>query len=64
MNIEARRADRNRTLPDYLAVKINLHEGGRSNFLVEKPEWIDQEVVFRPRDAGGNVCEYQIVPAL
>ena len=49
---------------DRLPLDIDLHQAGGGDLLEHHVVGIDQEMVFRPRHAGGKVGEDQVVPAI
>ena len=63
MNRETGRVDVIRAVEDLLAPQIHFHHAGGRDFAEHQSVRIDQEMMFRPRDAGRNVRENQVVPA-
>ena len=64
MDGEARRVDAVFALAELVAVKIDLHEARRGDFLEHQPVRVDQEVMVRPRHARRDVGVDQVVPAV
>ncbi len=60
----ARSIDAVGTVHDDVPLEVHLDQGRRRHLIEIDAEGVDQEVVLGPRDAGRDVGEDQVVPAL